>query len=66
MFRASSRGAAEIDGAGPWSTFRHVALPLAHSGIVVAFILSFIFSWNNFVFGAVLSGRDANAAGRGV
>lgn len=50
--------AAEIDGASPWGTFRHVALPLARPGIVVAFILSFIFSWNNFVFGAVLSGRE--------
>ena len=50
--------AAQIDGAGAWTTFRHVALPLARPGIVVAFILSFIFSWNNFVFGAVLSGRE--------
>lgn len=50
--------AAEIDGATPWGTFRHVALPLVRPGIVVAFILSFIFSWNNFVFGAVLSGRE--------
>jgi multiple sugar transport system permease protein len=50
--------AAEIDGAGPWTTFLHVALPLARPGIVVAFILSFIFSWNNFIFGAVLSGRE--------
>lgn len=50
--------AAEIDGAGAWTTFRHIALPLARPGIVVAFILSFIFSWNNFVFGAVLSGRE--------
>ena len=50
--------AAEIDGASPWLAFRHVALPLARPGIVVALILSFIFSWNNFVFGAVLSGRE--------
>ena len=50
--------AAEIDGASPWGAFRHVALPLARPGIVVALILSFIFSWNNFVFGAVLSGRE--------
>ena len=50
--------AAEIDGASPWAAFRHVALPLARPGIVVALILSFIFSWNNFVFGAVLSGRE--------
>ena len=32
---------------------------------MVAMILSFIFSWNNFIFGVVLAGRDdAHAAGR--
>ncbi|HXX86659.1 MAG TPA: carbohydrate ABC transporter permease [Casimicrobiaceae bacterium] len=49
--------AAQIDGASVWTTFRHVAMPLARPGIVVATILAFIFSWNNFVFGAVLAGR---------
>jgi len=47
-----------IDGGSVWSTFRYVALPLARPGIVVGTILSFIFSWNNFVFGAVLAGRE--------
>lgn len=50
--------AAQIDGASAWSTFRYIALPLARPGIVVGVILAFIFSWNNFVFGAVLSGRE--------
>ena len=50
--------AAQIDGAGPWTAFRYIALPLARPGIVVGVILAFIFSWNNFVFGAVLSGRE--------
>lgn len=50
--------AAQIDGASAWTAFRYVALPLARPGIVVGFILAFIFSWNNFVFGAVLSGRE--------
>ena len=50
--------AAQIDGANAWTAFRYVALPLARPGIVVGFILSFIFSWNNFVFGAVLAGRQ--------
>jgi multiple sugar transport system permease protein len=50
--------AAVIDGAGRWQIFRHVALPIAKPGIVVALILSVIFSWNNFVFGIVLAGRE--------
>jgi multiple sugar transport system permease protein len=49
--------AALIDGGSVWTSFRYVALPLARPGIVVATILAFIFSWNNFVFGAVLAGR---------
>jgi len=50
--------AATIDGATWWQAFRYIALPLARPGIVVATILSFIFSWNNFVFGIVLTGRE--------
>ena len=50
--------AALIDGASRWAVFRHVALPIAKPGITVAFILSVIFSWNNFVFGVVLAGRE--------
>ena len=50
--------AALVDGSGIWSAFVHVALPLSRPGIVVAAILSFIFSWNNFIFGVVLAGRE--------
>jgi multiple sugar transport system permease protein len=50
--------AAVIDGASRWEVFRHVALPIARPGITVAFILAVIFSWNNFVFGVVLAGRE--------
>ncbi len=50
--------AAMIDGAGRWQTFLQVTLPIAKPGIVVAMILSVIFSWNNFVFGVVLAGRE--------
>jgi len=49
--------AAQIDGASVWTAFRYVALPLARPGIMVGTILAFIFSWNNFVFGAVLGSR---------
>src|ERR1700724_3387812 len=47
-----------IDGATSWQVFRYVALPIARPGIAVAFILAVIFSWNNFVFGIVLAGRE--------
>ena len=50
--------AALIDGATRWQIFRHVAMPIAKPGIAVAFILAVIFSWNNFVFGIVLAGRE--------
>jgi multiple sugar transport system permease protein len=50
--------AALIDGAGLWQAFWRVALPLSRPGIVVGAILSFIFSWNNFIFAVVLAGRE--------
>ena len=50
--------AALIDGAGIWDAFRDVALPLARPGMIVAAILAFIFSWNNFIFAVVLAGRE--------
>ncbi len=50
--------AALVDGANIWQAFRHVAMPLARPGIMVAMILAFIFSWNNFIFGVVLAGRS--------
>ena len=49
--------AALVDGATIWQAFAYIALPLARPGIVVAMILAFIFSWNNFIFGVVLAGR---------
>jgi multiple sugar transport system permease protein len=50
--------AALVDGATIWQAFRYIAMPLARPGIVVATILAFIFSWNNFIFGVVLAGRE--------
>jgi multiple sugar transport system permease protein len=49
--------AALVDGATIWQAFLHVAMPLARPGIMVAMILSFIFSWNNFIFGVGGAGR---------
>ena len=49
---------ATVDGCSAWQAFWHIALPLSRPGITVAAILSFNISWNNFVFGIVLTGRE--------
>ena len=50
--------AALVDGCGIWGAFRHILVPLSRPGMVVAAILSFIFSWNNFIFAVILAGQD--------
>ncbi|MEU4481039.1 carbohydrate ABC transporter permease [Micromonospora sp. NPDC023966] len=50
--------AALVDGLTHIGAFRRVTLPLSVPGIATAGILSFIFSWNNFMFALVLSGAD--------
>ena len=48
--------AARIDGCSHWAAFLRVAIPLAKPGIVATAILSFIFSWNNFLFSLIVAG----------
>ena len=50
--------AAYVDGASRFGTFTRIVLPLSTPGIVAASILSFIFSWNQFLFSLVLSGPN--------
>jgi len=47
-----------VDGCSIYGSFWRVALPLVKPGIVVAAILAFIFSWNNFLFAVVLAGPE--------
>ncbi|WP_157156864.1 carbohydrate ABC transporter permease [Diaminobutyricimonas sp. LJ205] len=47
---------AQVDGLTPIGAFLRISLPLSVPGIATAGILSFIFSWNNFMFALVLSG----------
>jgi multiple sugar transport system permease protein len=42
--------AALIDGCGYFRAFFHIALPIAAPGLVAVYVLSFIFSWNEFLF----------------
>ncbi|MFL5262571.1 MAG: carbohydrate ABC transporter permease [Anaeromyxobacteraceae bacterium] len=50
--------AALMDGATPWQAFRKVIVPLAAPGVVTAAILTFLFAWNDFVFGISLTSTD--------
>jgi multiple sugar transport system permease protein len=40
--------AARVDGCGEWSTFRHIALPLATPVVALVLFFSFVADWNNF------------------
>jgi multiple sugar transport system permease protein len=46
---------ARVDGATMQKAFMAIILPISGPGIVTATTLSFIFSWNNFMFSQVLS-----------
>lgn len=52
--------AAQIDGATPWQTFRHVFLPLAVPMIAVVFVLAFIGIINDYPLASVLLRREDN------
>ena len=47
--------AALIDGCGKAAIFLRIVLPLSSPGIITCSTLSFIFSWNNFMFSLALS-----------
>lgn len=51
--------AARMDGAGPWRTLASVILPLLRPALVTTFIFGFITAWNEFLFGLMLTTRDA-------
>ncbi len=52
--------AAQIDGATPWQTFRHVFLPLAVPIIAVVFVLAFIGIVNDYPYASVLLRQQDN------
>ena len=50
--------AARIDGCSRWRVFTRIALPICRTSLATATILSFIFSWNNFLFALILTGPE--------
>lgn len=51
--------AAMVDGLSVWGAFLRIILPIALPGIVAAFILSLVLTWNEYFFAALLTGSDA-------
>jgi multiple sugar transport system permease protein len=51
--------AAMIDGCGHLKAFFYIAIPIAAPGLVAIYVLSFIFSWNEFLFVIVLGFKNA-------
>lgn len=54
--------AAAIDGLSRLSTFVRIVLPLAMPGVASTALLSFVFSWNEFLFANILSGAYTRTA----
>lgn len=46
---------ARVDGAGIFQTLTKILIPLAKGGIVAAFLLSWMMSWDEFTFAIILS-----------
>jgi multiple sugar transport system permease protein len=51
--------AALVDGLGIWGAFLQIVLPIALPGMVAAFILSLVLSWNEYFFAALLTSTNA-------
>jgi ABC-type sugar transport system, permease component len=50
--------AAAMDGATAWQAFVKVVVPLAAPAVFAAAILTFLFAWNDFVFGISLTATE--------
>jgi multiple sugar transport system permease protein len=51
--------AALVDGLSAWGAFLRVVCPIALPGIVAAFILSLVLTWNEYFFAAILTASQA-------
>jgi multiple sugar transport system permease protein len=54
----SMESAALIDGCTRWGAFFRVALPTALPGIAALSILCWLWTWNEFLFALILTGKD--------
>jgi multiple sugar transport system permease protein len=51
--------AALVDGQGVWGAFLRIIMPIALPGMVAAFVLSLVLTWNEYFFAALLTSTTA-------
>ena len=51
--------AARIDGASRFMTFWRIILPIAQPQVVTLAVITFIFSWNDYLWPLIIGGQDA-------
>jgi len=52
--------AAMVDGLSIWGAFATIVMPISLPGMVAAFILSLVLTWNEYFFAALLTSTHAN------
>jgi len=51
--------AARVDGAGEWTIFFRIVLPLARPALAVVAINTFLVNWNSFLYPLILTSRES-------
>lgn len=51
--------AARMDGAGEWTVFRVIVLPLSLPALAILFLLTFVGQWNNFLWQLIVNTPDS-------
>ncbi len=50
--------AALVDGLGVWGAFARIIMPIALPGMIAAFVLSLVLTWNEYFFAALLTSSN--------
>lgn len=58
--------AALVDGASLYQTIYYIVLPISAPGIAATGILSFLYSWNEFLFALILTGKNTRTIPIGI
>jgi multiple sugar transport system permease protein len=51
--------AALVEGVGVWGAFFRIIMPIALPGMIAAFVLSLVLTWNEYVFAVLLTATDS-------